>query len=65
MTPTLSPAGYELMSVPQAAGELKISRATLFRLLADGRLRSVRIGTRRLVPAVDLAAYVESLRGQP
>ena len=36
-------------TVPEAATALRVSRMTVYRLLDDGILEEVRIGTRRLV----------------
>lgn len=35
-----------LLTIPEAAEALGVSRATLYRLLASGRLRATRIGRR-------------------
>jgi excisionase family DNA binding protein len=36
-------------SIHQAGRELNLSRATLYRLLAEGRIASIKIGSRRLI----------------
>jgi excisionase family DNA binding protein len=36
-------------SICEAAHALNLSRATLYRLLAEGRIASIKIGSRRLV----------------
>ena len=41
-----------------------LSRPTLYRLLAQGALRSYRIGTRRFCLRVDLDAYLETRVGE-
>ena len=41
-----------------------LSRPTLYRLLAQGVLRSYRIGTRRFCLRVDLDAYLETRVGE-
>jgi excisionase family DNA binding protein len=51
-----------LLSVPEAAYQLNISRATLYRLLARGDLVSVRIGARVFVPQQELDSYVDRRR---
>jgi excisionase family DNA binding protein len=61
---TLDPA---LLSVPQAAAYLGISRATLYRVAAEcgtGKtgLRVVRIRGRRLFKRTDLDAYIARQR---
>lgn len=47
-----------LLTVPEAAAHLRVSRRTLERLIADGRVRPVRIGRRVLVTERELAAYI-------
>jgi excisionase family DNA binding protein len=36
-------------SISEAAHALNLSRATLYRLLAQGRISSIKIGSRRLI----------------
>lgn len=45
----------------EAAAALGISRSTLYILLADDHIVSVRIGSSRRIPAAALAAYVDGL----
>jgi excisionase family DNA binding protein len=45
--PLVEPA---LMSIDEAAERLSISRRTLMARIADGSIRSVKVGRRRLVP---------------
>ena len=51
-----------LLSVPEAAYALNISRAMLYRLLARGELVSVRIGARAFVEQQELDSYVARRR---
>jgi excisionase family DNA binding protein len=53
-----------LLTVPDAAAALSISRSKLYELLAAGLVRSVRIDGSRRVPLRALEAYVESLISQ-
>jgi excisionase family DNA binding protein len=46
-----------LLSVREAADALGIARSTLYTEIGAGRLRSVKVGRRRLVPASALTAY--------
>ena len=48
------------MSVDEAAEALGISRSTVYRELNAGRLPSVKIGRRRLVPASAIAQRIAS-----
>lgn len=51
-----TPATAEhLLSVDQAAARLGIGRSALYAEIASGRLRSVKVGRRRLVPASAIA----------
>lgn len=60
-------AGEDLLTVTEAARRLRIGRTTLYPYLMSGELESVRIGTRRFVPADAIAEFVAELRkpGQP
>ena len=52
------PADVErLLSVDEAAGALGIGRTRLYGELEAGRLRSIHVGRRRLVPSSALAEY--------
>ena len=50
-----------LLTAPEAARALGISRSKLYELLRDGEIRSVRIGRSRRVPWEALGTYVASL----
>lgn len=49
---------HQLMAVSEAASRLAISRASVYRLIADGRLRTVLIGGCRRVTEQALAELV-------
>jgi len=51
-----------LLDVREAAAALRISRAKLYQVIAAGRLETVSIGARRLVPRDALLDYVAALR---
>jgi excisionase family DNA binding protein len=53
-----------LLTVPEAAAALAISRSKLYELLAAGIVRSVRIDGSRRVPAEALETYVARLIDQ-
>jgi excisionase family DNA binding protein len=53
-----------LLTVPDAAAALSISRSKLYELLAAGLVRSVRIDGSRRIPLQALETYVESLLAQ-
>ena len=50
-----------LLTVPEAAKALAISRSKLYELIASGALRSVRIDGSRRVPLDSLTSYVNHL----
>lgn len=50
--------GPLLNSVPEAAAQLRVSRACLYELIGSGALRSVHVGRRRLIPQSALHEFV-------
>ena len=52
----------QLVPIMDAAKALGIGRTTLYGMLADGTLESVRLGHRRLVVAESITCLVEALR---
>lgn len=48
-----------LVSVREAARELGVGRDTCYQLAREGRLRTVRVGRRVLVPRSELQSFVE------
>lgn len=57
-TVPLAPRPDRLLSVDEAAAALGIRRTLVYDELARGRLGSVKVGRRRLVPAAAIAAYI-------
>jgi excisionase family DNA binding protein len=57
----LAPMPDRLLSIDEAADALGIGRSRLYEEIGAGRLRSVTVGRRRLVPASAIAAYIEAL----
>jgi excisionase family DNA binding protein len=49
--------------VDEAAEALRISRDTIYELIRSGRLRTIKLGARRLVPVVALHEYVSGELG--
>jgi excisionase family DNA binding protein len=45
-------------SICEAAHALNLSRATLYRLLGQGRIASIKIGSRRLIPRSSIEILV-------
>lgn len=50
-----------LLTVPEACTLLRISRWSFYRLLREGRIETIRLGSRRLVPAAGLERLIEQL----
>jgi excisionase family DNA binding protein len=62
MTRTMRPPAPPLLCrVEEAAEALRLSRTAIYELIGSGRLRTVKAGSRRLVPVAALAEYVASL----
>jgi len=61
MNTDLSPIRPLLLHVTEAAELLGISRATMYREIEAGRIKTVRIGRARRVPLRALEAYVAEL----
>ena len=51
----------ELYRIPEAMALLSISRSVMYEQLRCGRLRSVCVGRRRLIPATAIAEYIALL----
>lgn len=52
-----------LLTLTTAGERLGVGRSTIYRLLGDGSLPSVRIGRRRLIPVAAIDAFVADLAG--
>jgi excisionase family DNA binding protein len=48
----------ELLTVPEVADRLRVSRRTVERLISAGNLRTLHVGRRTLVTSRELAAFV-------
>ncbi|AKU19262.1 hypothetical protein VV02_23930 [Luteipulveratus mongoliensis] len=55
-------AALQLLTVAEVCSLLSVSRWQVYRLINGRELGSVKIGRRRLVPRVDLDAFVDALR---
>lgn len=51
--------GPLLLSVRDAARQLGLGRDSCYELVRSGRLRSVAVGRKRLIPVAELVAFVE------
>jgi excisionase family DNA binding protein len=61
MADTVASPYAQLNTVEETLHRLRISRATGYRLINSGALRSVTIGRRRLVPEQAIADFITSL----
>jgi excisionase family DNA binding protein len=50
--------------IPEAVNVSGIGRTTLYREMAAGRLESIAVGRRRLIPRAALEEYIERLRAE-
>jgi excisionase family DNA binding protein len=53
-----APSEKLALSIEEAASVIGVSRRTISTMLADGRLRSVAIGRRKLIPLTELRQLV-------
>ncbi len=49
------------LGIDPSSRRLGVGRSTIYELIKAGKLRTVTIGTRRLIPVAELRAYVERL----
>jgi excisionase family DNA binding protein len=54
-----------LYRISEAAEALGVSKASVYRLIAEGRLRAVRIGRSARIAAEDLERFVREVTGEP
>ena len=60
----LSNAPDRLLSIDEAASALGIGRTACYQELTNGRLRSFKVGRRRLIPASAIDAYIDARIGE-
>ena len=63
-TITAPPVPRLLLTIEQAAERLGVGRSTMYGLVLDGEVESVRIGRLRRVPHDALTDYLDVLRGR-
>lgn len=56
-------ANAQLYPVPAVCQKLSLSRSYVYELIADGRLKSIKAGRRRMVTESAIAEYIASLTG--
>lgn len=60
----LQEAEQDLLTIKQACKRLMISRPTLYKLVNDGKLPSVKIGARRLIPVRAITELIDLLEAE-
>ncbi|HEY7261058.1 MAG TPA: helix-turn-helix domain-containing protein [Trebonia sp.] len=63
-SPGTSDPSRKLYRIPEAMRLLSLSRSVIYKQLRSGRLRSVREGSARLIPADAIAEYVALLEAE-
>lgn len=58
ITPPPTPERLSV-TVKEAAGMLGVGRSLIFRLLAEGQLKGLLVGNRRLIPVHELKAFLQ------
>jgi excisionase family DNA binding protein len=53
-----APRPDRLLDIESTAETLGVTKATLYKELGSGRLRSIKVGRRRLIPSSALEAYI-------
>jgi excisionase family DNA binding protein len=48
-------------TVKEAASHLKISRSFLYQLIRDKQIKTAKLGTRTIVPGVEVQRFVQAL----
>ena len=61
----MSPQEKPLLTIGDACQFLGLSRSTVYRLIADGELRRIKIYNRSLIARQDLDEYVGRLLSEP
>lgn len=62
---TVTPAPTLLLTVEEAAEQIRCGRDRIFDLIRDGQLPSKKIGARRLIAYTALVEYVKNLPDEP
>lgn len=47
------------LSVNEAANYLRVSRALLYKLIHDGRIKTIKIGTRTIIRGAELERFLD------
>lgn len=60
LTPGVEHEPERLLSVDDAAARLGIGRSALYGEIARGRIRTIKVGRRRLIPTGAIAEYIRA-----
>lgn len=61
--PDPDPPPVLLLTLPEARAALRVSKATLDRLVAQGRIGRVKIGSRSFIPAEEISRFISESAG--
>lgn len=53
-----------MLTIPQVCRSLAVSKHSVYRLINEGKLKSIRIGRRRLVSSTSIARFVAQLEAE-
>jgi len=62
--PQIVAPGVRFADIPGTCQALSVSRTTLYGLLSTGRIRSVHLGTRRLIPVSEIDRFAKELTAE-
>jgi excisionase family DNA binding protein len=49
----------QLLRIPEAADALQVSRTTMYRLIRDGEIKTLRVGQRQRIDITELNSFIE------
>lgn len=62
MSTELLPQSTTLLTIPETAKDLRVGRSTVYRLIKEGALPTVRVGNVTRIERTALAAFIEANR---
>lgn len=62
MLPSEGKHNLNLLTIDEAAGQLRISRWTIYKLIRSGELKTLTIASRRFVTAEDVERFINQRR---
>jgi len=57
---TFVPLSERVLNIPEAAGHLRISRVTLYKLIGEGKIKPTKIGARTLIRGCEVERFLKS-----